>query len=245
MTVPPELHDRHVYGYVSFNVDTFEFCRAAVAYYESLLQRDLETVKGDEDLRTILDDRVLDSYPITRELKRVERVLGWCDKVITEGGTDPWDYDVSISHGRVRFLKSAANLYLNHLRNRRQLLAERSYVSKAMLETVDQQLARFEEQIGLGVFYRASPYPLQVDQVQTTIAQVDMVTPSESGEVSTPRPRPVILDTIEIRDPILRKRCLDLLAQFREDGQSDRLDTVVNEATRILEDRLRSLSVAR
>lgn len=37
---------------------------------------------------------------------------------------------------------------------------------------------------------------------------------------------------------------MDLFAQFHEDGQHDRLDTVVNEATRILEDRLRSLSGA-
>lgn len=52
------------------------------------------------------------------------------------------------------------------------------------------------------------------------------------------------LHSVEIRDPELRKRCLDLLSRFRKDGQHDRLDTVVNEATRILEDRLRSLSSA-
>ncbi len=67
---------------------------------------------------------------------------------------------------------------------------------------------------------------------------------ADAGALGNLRPRPVVLDSIEIRDPKLRKRCLDLLAQFHEDGQHDRLDTVVNEATRILEDRLRSLSDA-
>ena len=55
---------------------------------------------------------------------------------------------------------------------------------------------------------------------------------------------PAAFDSMSIRDPELRKRCLDLLSQFRKDGHHDRLDTVVNEATRILEDRLRSLSAA-
>lgn len=58
------------------------------------------------------------------------------------------------------------------------------------------------------------------------------------------RPQPVVLESIEIRDPELRKRCLDLFTKFRTEGAHDRLDTVVTEATRVLEDRLRSLSSA-
>jgi hypothetical protein len=64
--------------------------------------------------------------------------------------------------------------------------------------------------------------------------------PSPTG--SPPPQIPVA--SIEIHDPELRKRCLDLFTQFQRDGHHDRLDTVVNEATRILEDRLRSLSNA-
>jgi hypothetical protein len=244
MTALTEPPDHHVYDWVSFNRDTFEFYRSAVAFYESLLQRDLEALRTDGDLRAILGDRALDSYPIAKELKRVERLRTWFGEEIAKGGKDAWDYDVNISHGSVRFIKSASDLYLEHLRGRRQAIASRPSVSKSMLEAVDQQLARFEEKVQLGVFRNASPYPLLLSQLPRTTDQEAESTPPESGPTATTRPRPVVLDTIEVRDPELRKRCLDLLVQFREDGANDRLDTVVNEATRILEGRLRSLSRA-
>lgn len=57
MTAPAEPPDHHVYNRISFNRDAFEFYRAAVAFYESLLRRDLEAVKTDVDLRAILGDR--------------------------------------------------------------------------------------------------------------------------------------------------------------------------------------------
>jgi uncharacterized protein (TIGR02391 family) len=58
------------------------------------------------------------------------------------------------------------------------------------------------------------------------------------------RPPPRILSTIEILDPQLRERCLDLLEAFDEGEQSHRFDTVVAEATRVLEHRIRQLTGA-
>ena len=96
----------------------------------------------------------------------------------------------------------------------------------------------------LGVFRDAAPYPLIINNY--TLADMKPISDGEANESGKTVNRfgPVVLESIEIRDLDLRKRCLDLLAQFREDGQHDRLDTVVNEATRILEDRLRALSSA-
>lgn len=54
----------------------------------------------------------------------------------------------------------------------------------------------------------------------------------------------MVVESIEIRDSELRRRCLDLFDQFQQDGQHDRLDTVITEATRILDDRLQVLSNA-
>jgi hypothetical protein len=70
--------------------------------------------------------------------------------------------------------------------------------------------------------------------------------PAPSGYTSQPqdlsqRPRPVIVGSIEILDHELRARCLDLFNQFQESGQADRNDTVVAEASRILENRLRKV----
>ena len=242
--LPAEPPDHHVYNWVSFNRDTFEFYLASVRYYESLLEADVKAVREDEDLRTILGDRALESYPIATELKRVKRVREWFEKNVERGGKDAHDYDVDIAHELVRFVKSVSALYLEHLRRKRQVVASRPATSKSLLEAVDQQLARLEEKTQLGVFRTATPYPVVLDQLPPA---ADGVTLTASPDIELPRelrPRPVILDSIEIRDPALRSRCLDLLAQFREGGQHDRLDTVVNEATRILEDRLRSLSGA-
>jgi hypothetical protein len=101
-----------------------------------------------------------------------------------------------------------------------------------------------EEKLNLGLFKAATPYP----QVVSQLAEIKEESPEAAQPVNavggSTRPRPVLIGSIEIRDEELRKRCLDLFAQFREDGAHERMDTVVNEATRILEDRLRALSCA-
>jgi Protein of unknown function (Hypoth_ymh) len=239
-TEPP---DYFVYNFVSFDSDTFEFYLAAIQFYESLLEGDLKTVREDPDLQAILGQQALESYPIAKELKRVQRLRNWLQEQVTKS-RDTWGIQVDISHDFVRFVKSVSLLYLQHLRRRRELLASRPLISKSLLEAVDQQLARFEEKTQIGVFRNATQYPLAVSQLPH-LARDEAPTSAENVELKTSvAPRPVVLESIEIRDPTLRKRCLDLFAQFREDGQHDRLDTVVNEATRILEDRLRSLSGA-
>lgn len=240
----PEPPDHHGYDGLRFDRGTLEFYLAAVRFYESLLEDDLKAVREDEDLRAILGDEALDSYPIANELRLVQRVRERLEGTIGEGGRDVSRYDVNMSHGRVRFIKSVSILYLEHLRFRRQILASRSSISKSMLEAVDQRLARFEERTQIGVFRTATPYPLLLSQLPQAALEEAPAAPRNAGLAGSVRPRPVVLDSIEIRDPELRSRCLDLFAQFREDGQHDRLDTVVNEATRILEDRLRSLSGA-
>jgi hypothetical protein len=240
-TEPP---DHHVYNSVSFDADTFEFYLAATRFYESLLEGDLKAVHEDQDLRVILGEQALESYPIAKELKRVQRLRQWFEERIEKARNDSWGHEVNISHDFVRFVKSVSSLYLQHLRGRRELIASRPLISKSLLDAVDQQLARFEEKTQIGVFRNATQYPLVLSQLPRVACDEAPIATDNADLKGSAAPRPVILESIEIRDPGLRKRCLDLFAQFREDGQHDRLDTVVNEATRILEDRLRSLSSA-
>lgn len=239
-TEPKEPSDHYVYQFVSLNRDTMEFFRAATRFYESRLSADLEAVRQDADLKELLSDEVLQTYPVAREQDRVARVLEWFENKMA-AGSRPSGYDVDMSHQLVRFLKSVSLLYLEHLRRKRRGIASRPTTSKALLEAIDQQLARMEEKTHLGVFGNASPYPLVLDQLPPEAGASTVDAARGTRRRREARPAPVILDTIEIRDPALRKRCLDLLAQFQQDGQHERLDTVVAEATRILEDRLRSL----
>jgi hypothetical protein len=234
--------DEHVYEWVSFNRDTFHFYVGAVKFYHSLLKKDLETVLADPDLKSIIGDDQLQELEINRELLKVQRVLEWVNDKIAKGGKDAIDYDMSIAHRVIRFLKSVAILYLGHLKQRRNLLASRPNISRYALESVDMQISRLEEKIQIGIFGSATPMPLLVDQVAQP--------PTAAGEsepeslVTAQRPRPIVLATIEILDPELRSRCLDLFDTFQREGQRDRLDTVISEATRILEDRVRRLSGA-
>jgi hypothetical protein len=162
------------------------------------------------------------------------------EKIIAEEGEESAGYNVHLAHGTVRLLKAATMLYIAHLRQRRNVLATRPNISRYALESVDSQLARLEEKLQVGVFAGATPAPLLIDEI---------VPPQDADSVplslaSTPKARPVVVSSIELLDPDLRARCLDLFEAFRCDGQRDRLDTVITEVTRILEDRLRKLSGA-
>jgi len=237
-----EPPDDRVYEWVFFDRDTFHFYASAVKFYHSLLKKDLEAILADSDLKSILGEDQLQDLEINRELRKVQRVLDWVSDTIAKGGKDAIDYDISIAHGVVRFLKSVAILYLGHLKQRRNLLASRSNISRHALESVDRQISRLEEKTQIGIFGSATPMPLLVDQV----AQPSTWAGESESEslVTAQRPRPIVLATIEILDPELRSRCLDLFDMFQREGQRDRLDTVISEATRILEDRVRRLSGA-
>jgi len=240
----PEPPDHHVYRTVMFERDTFESFLTAVRFYEERLAEDIRSVQGDPELAGLLDQETLESYPIGGELRRTTRLREWLTLHLERSGTLPGArshfVDISLPHEMVRFLKSVELLYLEHLRRKRDVIASHPTTSKALLYALDQQLAKFQEKIGVGVFKVATPYPLVIDQLPPIAVDPAATT----GPPAAPRPRAVVPDSIEIRDSELRRRCLDLLARFQEDGDHDRLDTVISEATRILEDRLRKLAAA-
>lgn len=106
---------------------------------------------------------------------------------------------------------------------------------------MDQKISYFEEKTKLGVFQNATPQALFVNAPEPKESSVEK---STSADLETKRPRPILIDFIEILDPELRSRCLDLFQSFKQDGQHERLDTIVTEATRIFENKLRSISGA-
>jgi uncharacterized protein (TIGR02391 family) len=236
-----EPNDYHTYNLLFINNDTMHFYLAAIKYYEALLQDDVAAIESDEDLAFLLAPRDKKNLEIQKELDHIGQAREWIESKIEEKGHDAFDYDLTASHGSIRFLKSVGLLYLQHLKNRRNILASKPRISAHALKAVDQKISYFEEKTRIGVFNNATPIPLLVNiqepeenSVQTAIAT----------ELETKRPRPVLIDSIEILDPELRSRCLDLFLAFKQDGQHERLDTVVAEATRILEDKLRSISGA-
>lgn len=241
MTAESEPNDYHTYNLLSFNSDTIHFYLESVKFYEGLLEEDVAAIKSDKDLAFLLVAQDEKNIEVLKELARVTKLKEWIREKIKGKGYEAWDYDLTMSHGTVRFLKSVGLLYLQHLKNRRNILSSKPRISIHALKAVDQKISYYEEKTKLGVFQNATPQILLVSEPKSEDITVENITPVD---IETKRPRPVLIDSIEILDPELRSRCLDLFQSFKQDGQHDRLDTVVTEATRILENKLRSISGA-
>jgi len=225
-----EQDDNFQYWGVDLYADTVKFFIDALRFYSGLLKRDLEALQDDPDLRILLDVKGAQS-PIQRELERTDRAIALLD--------GQWDKDahglgtmVNVSHGSVRFLKSVGLAYLSHLRERRNVLAGRSIVSESVRGEIDRQLARYAEKVQMGVFGGATPKPLVTSELSRS-------SESTVSQNVSPTPPPIVLSGIEILDAELNARCLDLFSTFVQNSQADRFDTVVMEATKILEHRLR------
>lgn len=235
-----EPTDYHTYSWISFDEEGVKFFLKAFEFYLKLLENDIEEIKKDEDLREILDEEKLKTFEIYKEYDRAKGMVKWFKKEIDEA-KDCFDYDImNITHGTIRFIKSAVKLYLSHLKIKRNSLSLKQNISKYALAAVDSCISKHEEILTSGVFKNATSKSLlcnailEQESVETNVEITENLT-----EVT--RPLPVIIESIEIFDSELRSRCLDLFALFQKDGKPERLDTVVTEATRIFESRIRSL----
>jgi len=239
-----EPNDNHVYGSIFIYKETFDLLLKSLRFYRDLLNRAINVVNVDEDLKVLLDPDTLKGSPAQKELQKVENAIKWWEKLHEREGEDAFDYNVgSFSHGTIRFLKSVACLYLRHLRHKRDVFSNRPGESKYVLESLDNALSRFEEKMrSSGVFGKASTIPLLVeDVIQEHAVAIKESAPEQipAADFKQSEPKPVLLGTIQILDTTLRERCLDLFNDFDQNSQHDRFDTVIAEATRILEDRLR------
>jgi hypothetical protein len=240
-----ENHDGHVYNWIMFERETVDFVLRAIDFYVSLLGEESRELADDPDLAGLITEDTRRELGLGRDKDRATRLAQWIRERTGEHG-DSYHVDISLSHGTIRFLKAVAMLYLAQLRTRRNVLASRPNVTAATLSAVDREISRKEELFNsAGVFKNATPVPLLASFAPAAELHpaAAPATPQASESLLTAsRPRPVLVDSIEILDHELKARCLDLFNQFKEAGQSDRNDTVVAEASRILENRLRAVT---
>ena len=183
-----------------------------------------------------MDEETLKSFEIYKKLERSKRIESFIKKNFEKDGGDAIDYDLTkITHGFVRYLKSVGLLYLKYLKSCRNTLSSKPNISQAGLQSVDNRISQMEEKINIGVFHGATPRPIVADDLEAASEQPEQESaPERLAKVV--RPRPVVKPSVELLDTQLRERGLDLFDKFREDGKHERLDTVITEATRILED---------
>jgi len=236
-----EHPDYYQYSWVMFYRSTIEFFISSVKFYESLLQSEKALIDEDEHLSGFLNEDVRREFKIGRTLEEATRIREWLERHLNEH-PNRFDVDISLTHGNVRYLKSVGTLYLGFLKQRRNKLSTNPNCTNNLLTAIDRVITVQEEALSnLGIFKNATLIPLVIDQniPGPTNGELEVNTESVS-KVS--RPKPQVVSTIEILDTELRTRCLDLFKQFQESGQSERHDTVIAEAARVLENRLRKLT---
>lgn len=234
-----EPPDHHRYSWVAFYPDTVRFLLRAIAFYVERLEAEQRTLEADPELMALLTVETRREFRIGRDCDHAKRIQLWLQEHLDKANGDI-DVDISLDHATVRFLKSVGLLYLAHLKNRRNAISQTPDLSANTLAAIDREITKSEEFLNnAGVFSNASTIPLLVPE-----RDVCSVPTGEQEAQPTlrraSRPSPVIIESIEILDQELRSRCLDLFQQFKESGEHARQDTVISEATRILEHRLRA-----
>jgi len=239
-----EPPDHYNYTWVSFDTEAVNFYISAFKFYQTILEADLKAFSSDPDLNEVLPLEIIKTLPVSLEIERAKRGVSWLTDELEKHSDRSWGVDLSISHGTVRLIKSVCSLYMSHLRSRRDSISTKPRIATQALSSVDQRLAKVEEFFSTGVFQAATLVPLMASD-QAIVPSSRIVEETIRATVE-PRvsPTPIILSSIQILNSTLRSRCLDLFDTFNQQSQPERLDTVVSEATRILEDSLRAISMA-
>lgn len=238
-----EPEDNHRHNLVLFERSFLEFVLRAISFYISLLSDEEAELSSDHDLSVLISDKAQHEFGLTRNKEKADRIKNWLKEELDKRG-DPWSISLSLDHWLVKFMKSVGLLYVAKLKQSRNNLASRSNLTASTLSSVDREISAKEELLkNAGVFKEASTLTLLASYggAAATGTSKKVESDESTSLLMASRPRPVLIGSIEILDHELRNRCLDLFNQFQESGQSDRNDTVVSEAARILENRLRSV----
>jgi hypothetical protein len=211
----------------------------ALRHYSTILSSDLKKVASDPLVGYLLaGDR---SSAVELEISNADAIAAVLDAELHKKG--PLPVFMQVTRWWVGFVKSICVLYLRLYSTQRDLLSRDPGLSRAVLELLDQQITRLEEKFNSGIFMSVPTMSLSIEQIAISEHVSVQMAPSVPT-IPQLSPAPVVLDSIQVLDPDLRSRCLDLFKSFTESSQTSRLDTVLTEATRILEDRIRHVSGA-
>jgi uncharacterized protein (TIGR02391 family) len=224
------VSDSHVYNSVGFSPLTLNLFMNALRFYADALESDLKTIELDSELAKLLDAKSVRSFPIAREIKEVREMAERTEKMIPQAES-MGDAEMHISHGLVRKLKAVSLLYIADLERRRNQIATARALTTYGTQMLDTKLLQLREKLEMGVFDGADPMPLII------APEAAERPPVAAAAVTTTRPAQGAV--VELVDEELRERCLDLFNDFDDAAQSHRFDTVIGEATRVLEDRIR------
>lgn len=235
-----EPPDNHIYSMVVLNPDTIRFLIESVKFVLGLIEHDIKELESDDLLKLLVPEHDRKQLTIYNEKNVASLALDWLNKTVAEQGEVAFNYHLAgVQHYFARYIKSCGLIYLQELKQKRNIFSARSNITKQAVQTVDERISMYEAKLQGGIFAGATPIPFLADQFLTVDPQSEPTTAPTTPLAQVTRPRPVVLDSIQLLDDELHRRCIDLFDRFSTGDQLDRLDTVVMEATKLLEERIR------
>jgi hypothetical protein len=182
----------------------------------------------------------LERAAVAAEMEKVDRLIEWWSGEPSKMKTKEWrPHFYNLSYGDLRWLKTGMLLKIKDLKNQRDVqFSKYPFLPVSVVETVNSKIASYENLSESGVFNSMEPIPLAIES--TTAAPVKI----EVADAMAQDPKgPAIVMRVELLDAELRRRCGDLYVQFAADPtHQDRFDTVLRDASVVLEERIRRVS---
>ncbi|MGB3477836.1 MAG: TIGR02391 family protein [bacterium] len=220
------------YSKIMIQKDTLEFYSEALKYYLSIINGEKQKIDNKDYLKSALGKDLLSGSALDKEEGYITELNGLIEQTIANWQTGHEITFIEIVHKDIRIIKAVGMMFIEKLKEEKADLLVQE-LSENTLKHLEYKITLLRNKLSMGVFKDAKLWPLLVKKPHKgkTILRESYATEIHTYEV-------------DIIDPVLRKRCLDLYNRFTENGCSDRYDTVLTEATRILEDRIRSLTNA-
>lgn len=199
----------------------------ALEFYVGALREPLRQKQSDGALIQLIGKNGIDNLPESQAILEANRVINW---LISVRDLEDGAGLLPISHARVRYLRSVGSYYVERNREKLNELGGRYQLGRSSIQDVSSRLDKFAARLDAGVFADAELVGIVLPEEARDLDPVcERVVASVNG--TTP--------IAPVLDAELRERCLDLLLSFAKSNQHKRLDTVIAEATKVLEVRLR------
>jgi hypothetical protein len=199
-------------------------------------------LQGFQKYRPILEELIgiesqfgLQESPVTREIERIDNLISFC-KTRLEGMQNPPFAFFTVQYELLRWLKAGMLLRIDQLRAQRDTqFAKYTSLPVSVVQAVNARIAECENLAESGMFNSMVPKLLTFDSVMPAPIKVQVADSIEHDPKG-----PLVVMRVELLDSELRHRCGDLYEKFASDPtHQDRFDTVLRDATVVIESRIR------
>jgi hypothetical protein len=181
----------------------------------------------------------LERSAVEMEITRIKRMVKWCQDRLGElaFGMRPFQ----ISYGSLRVLKAGILFEIAAIEAERdKVFSTHRRLPKSVMQAINDKVASLRNLAESGILNGMIPASIVVETAPIVPEAVEVVAPAVEQARSS---RVVAALRIELVDPEIRRRCGDLFEQFTLNlDDQDRFDTVLREASAVLEERIRTLS---